>query len=264
MTDLLKLKAITAATRLALLVREPVWFWLRVARRSRRMARYRLRGSDVVIHVRHGTVDIITLDQIVRLGHYELPSQAAEALEHAQHPLQVVDLGANIGLFGAYVRRLDPDAEIVSFEPHPANLEVLSRSIAANGGEPGWLLIPACADVRDGTVPFAIGGELTTARIEPGAPMTISVPAVDVFPFLREVDLLKIDIEGSEWRILADPRFPTVPARAIALEYHAYGCPAPGPGAHARRLLEGAGYETAEGDFEAAAGHGMLWAWRYS
>ena len=260
MPDLLKLNAIASTTRFALLVRESTRFWLRVALRSRRVGRYRVRDSDVVVHIRHGTVDVMTLDEIFRCGHYDLPPPVAEALRSVPRPLRVVDLGANIGLFGAYIKSLFPDAVITAFEPHPENAGVLRRSIEANGGEEDWRLIEACADVRDGSVPFSVD-EFTTSRIESTATATM-VPAVDVFPFLEDVDLLNIDIEGAEWRLLADPRFASVAARAIGLEYHPHRCPDPDPGALARRLLAEAGYRTLETDFELPPGHGMLWGWR--
>ena len=123
-------------------------------------------------------------------------------------------------------------------------------------------MIAACADVRDGTVPFGIS-EFTTSRIESTSTAT-TVPAVDVFPYLDDVDLLKIDIEGAEWPLLADSRFATVPASAIALEYHPHNCPEADAGSLARRLLEQAGYRTVETGFELPPGHGMLWAWRTS
>lgn len=257
-----KLTAVATTTRLARLVREPVRFWLRVASRSKTVGRYHLRGSDEVIYLRHGTVDILTLDQIVGAGHYDIPPPAAAALSAARAPIRVVDLGANVGLFGAYVRRLYPHAEISAFEPHPANVEVLRRSIDANGD--GWHLIAACADVSDGIVPLWIGGEYTTSRIEASTGAGIDVPALDVFPYLEDVDLLKIDIEGAEWRILDDPRFDSVRARVVALEYHAHECPDPDPGAYARRRLEGAGYETAESGFDPGPGYGLVWGWRFS
>jgi FkbM family methyltransferase len=247
---------------MALIVREPLRFWFRVALRSRHVGRYRLRGSDVVFYLRHGTVDVMTLDQIAGAGHYDLPPPVAEALAAAGRPLRVVDLGANIGIFSAHIRRFYPDAELTAFEPNPANVEVLRRSIEANQGGPPWELVAACADVRDGTVAFWIGGEFTTSRIEGAAsPATVSAPAVDVFPFLENADLVKIDIEGAEWPILRDPRFRTLRAAAVALEFHAHGCPDPQPGALARRLLEDAGYRTVETEFEAGPGHGMLWGW---
>lgn len=256
----LKLGAIAATTRFALVVRESVRFWVRVARRSSAIGRYRLRRSEVVIHIRHGTVDVMTLEEIFLLGHYDLPQPVAHSLAATERPLQVVDLGANIGLFGAHIRRLYPDVCITAFEPHPANAEVLRRTIEANNGEGCWQLIEACADVRDGAVPFAVA-EFTTSRIDSNS-AAMTVPSRDVFPLLEDVDLLKIDIEGAEWRLLADPRFASVSARAVALEYHPHDCPESDPRLLARRLLEDAGYEAIESDFELPPTHGMLWAWR--
>ena len=48
-------------------------------------------------------------------------------------------------------------------------------------------------------------------------------PRVDVFPYLAAADLVKIDIEGSEWEILADARFAGIAARVLVLEYHPQG-----------------------------------------
>jgi FkbM family methyltransferase len=257
-----KLRAVATTTRLSALVRERVRFWLRVATRRHGVARYHLRGSGVVVHLRHGTVDVMTLEQIAAAGHYEPPPNVAAILDAAGPELRVVDLGANIGMFGAYIRGCYPQAAIVAFEPHPANVEVLKRTAAANDGD--WRVMAACADVGEGTVPFWIGGEFTTSRIEAGSSDTIDVPAVDVFPYLAQGDLLKIDIEGAEWKILDDPRFASLDAPVVALEYHAYACPGPDPRAYARNRLEEVGYAVADAELAAEPGHGMLWAWRSS
>jgi FkbM family methyltransferase len=261
MSELLKVDAIATTTRLAVLVRESARFWLRVATRSRTLGRYHLAGSTVVIHLRHGTVDLLTLEEIFRLGHYDAPPQVLDALQASESPLRVVDLGANIGLFGAFIRRRFPTARIVAFEPDPANAAVLRRSIEANGGDDAWHLVQACAQTVDGEVPFAVD-EFTSSRIEANSARGIVVPALDVFPFLEDVDLLKIDIEGAEWPILADPRFGAGVAKTLALEYHPYGSPEPDARVLALRLLWEAGYETKVSDFRLPPGHGMLWAWR--
>jgi FkbM family methyltransferase len=258
-SDVLNLKAIANTTRLALLVRESARFWVRVAMRSQAIGGYRLRGSNVRIYLRHGTVDILTFDEIFRLGHYDLPLPVSDVLAGVGRPLRVADVGANIGLFGTHTRRLFPDAAITAFEPHPANAAILRRTIAANGGGRDWRLIEACADIRDGHASFSLD-EFTTSRIEP-SPEAITVRAVDVFEFL-DVDFLKVDAEGAEWRLLADPRFASVPAAAVALEYHPHDCPGPNPGQLARELLHDAGYDIFESGFELPQGHGMLWGWR--
>jgi FkbM family methyltransferase len=261
MDDALKLKAVAATTRLSRLVRERLRFWLRVATRSRTLGRYHLAGSAVVIHLRHGTVDLLALEEIFRLGHYDAPPQVLDALQASEKPLQVVDLGANIGLFGAFIRRRFPTARIVAFEPHPANAAVLRQSIEANGGNDRWRLVQACAQNADGEVPLGLY-DFTTSRIEANSAREVVVPALDVFPFLEDVDLLKIDIEGAEWPILTDPRFGAGVARTLALEYHPFGSPEPDTHALALRLLQRAGYETRVSDYTFPPGQGMFWAWR--
>jgi FkbM family methyltransferase len=261
MNDPLKLKAVASTTRLSRLVRERARFWLRVATRRRRLGRYHLAGSTVVIHLRQGTVDLLALEEIFRLGHYDAPPQVLGALQASEKPLRVVDLGANIGLFGAFIRRGFPTARIVAFEPHPANAAVLRRSIEANGGGDGWRLVQACAQTADGEATLGLH-DFTTSRIEANPARELVVPALDVFPFLEDVDLLKIDIEGAEWPILTDPRFGAGVARTLALEYHSFGSPEPDAGALALRLLREAGYETAVSDYDFPPGQGMLWAWR--
>jgi FkbM family methyltransferase len=256
----LKLRLAAVTARLALTVRESARFWARVAFRWRGVARYRLRGSNVIVHIRHGTVDIDTFDEIFRRGHYDLPAPAAAVLQAKGHPLRVVDLGANVGLFGAHIRGVFPQASITAVEPHPGNVAVLKRTIAANRRRAGWELVEACADVRDGEVPFAFA-QFATSRIDRDATATM-VPAVDAFPLLDRADLLKLDIEGGEWPILSDERFARALPAVVALEYHAQGCPTRDPAALAKELLQRAGYETEDADFELPPGQGMLWAWR--
>lgn len=232
---------------------------MRQARRRRELGRYRLRSSDLVVYVRHNTPDVNTLDQILLQGHYELPAPAEEALMQADRPLQVLDLGANVGIFAAYVFNDDRSARVVCFEPDSENAGVMRRSIEANPGL-AWELVEACAATEDGTVRFT-SGLFTNSRVEEGGAGEL-VPAVDVFPLAERVAYLKIDIEGAEWAILADPRFATLPATVIALEYHDHLCPSSDPEGLARERLDKAGYEVAQSGLETTSGHGMLWGWK--
>ena len=56
------------------------------------------------------------------------------------------------------------------------------------------------------------------------------VKSLDVFPYLAESDFVKMDIEGSEWQLIADRRFADVPAAVLVVEWHSEGCPYPGGG----------------------------------
>jgi FkbM family methyltransferase len=235
-------------------------FALRELTRSKKTGVYRLRGSDVRIALRHGTPDVWTFNELFELGLYEQPAPVLDVLAGRPRPLRVVDLGANIGLYGALVRTREGDAGIVSFEPDPANLKLLRACIEMNAELGDWQLVAACAAARDGVVRFsALGDPGSRVTDDPCAPSVVEAEARDVFPFLDGVDLLKIDIEGSEWGLLADERFGAAPV--VALEYHPHGCPGDDPHAEVDALLARAGYAF-EPVYRAPDGSGMRWAWK--
>lgn len=200
-----------------------------------------------------------TLDEIFLQGHYEPPRQAAEALARADSPIEVLDLGANVGLFAAYVLGRDRTARVVCFEPDSDNAAVIRRSMNANPALT-WELVEACAAVEDGALRFT-GGLFTHSRIGKDGEGEL-VPAVDVFPLAERSAFIKIDIEGSEWAILADRRFESLSAKVIALEYHEHLCPGSDPQQLVRERLHQAGYEVAESELESAAVRRMLWGWK--
>ena len=101
------------------------------------------------------------------------------------------------------------------------------------------------------------------ARANSSAPNAISVPIVDVFAYLRQADLVKMDIEGSEWPILADARLGELDALVIVLEYHRDACPYPDAREAAVRFLADGGFTTYETDApHRPDGTGVLWGWK--
>jgi FkbM family methyltransferase len=228
----------------------------------RSLRRYTLRNSRLRVWLRHNAPDVQNFDEIFYQGLYAVPEPVARLLRR-RRDIVVADLGANIGLAGAYFLGQLPGARAVAFEPDPQNLHVHRRTIASNDTVRGWKLVEACAWTDDGDVPFVTGAFAESHVADDDAPSHARLPAVDVFPYLANADVVKIDVEGSEWRLLADPRFADLETCAVVLEYHALLCPEPDPKAAAARLLEGAGYEV-DSIFHDADGTGMLWAWRPS
>jgi FkbM family methyltransferase len=241
-----------------------------------------LRETGLVAYVRHPLLDSWVLEEVFRLRVYEPPAEALELLAELGRPPRVLDLGGNVGFFGLYVHGRLPGCTIVSFEPDPANAALLSRARQANGLEGAWRLVEACAASDDGTVQFVSSGPHSRVAVDDdraaesrrertlelfpfleGSPLLegtrVEVAKEDVFPFLADADLVKIDIEGGEWELLSDPRFEALGAAAIVLEYH----PAFGPpDAHARvrEALERAGYAVEVVNEGADAS--FVWAWR--
>lgn len=240
-------------------VRNPVRFVWRELSASGRLARYVLRRSGRPVWIRHNTPDTLVLDEIFYSGHYRLPEHVSLFLDGLGQPPRIVDLGANIGLFGVWVLDRFPGAEITAFEPDPRNAEVTRRCIDANGAADRWRLLEAAASNRDGRTSF-LAGEFSRSRVEPESG-GIEVEMTDVFPFLERADLVKIDIEGGEWALLGDPRFRELEAPVLVVEYHADQAPTEDPRGAALAAVRQAGYK-AEVVEEFGPGQGVLWAWR--
>ncbi len=243
------------------LVRSPLRFALNELRPGDVTASYRLREGDVSIVVRHHTPDVLVLDEVFSQREYDFPPPVEDVLADVARPLRILDLGANIGLFGAFVRTRYPDASIVALEPDPANAAIHARAIEANANAESWTLVQAAAATAPGTLPFSPGDFTLSHAAEPGGG-AIEVPAEDVLPRMTDADLVKIDVEGGEWALLADPRFGETGARAVVLEYHPENCPGPDPQREAERALTFAGFRVAQGPTKPAFGTGVLWAWR--
>jgi FkbM family methyltransferase len=249
---------LTALLLRARTVRPSAAFALRELARLRGAYRYRLAGGGPQVVLRHGTPDIVTLGEVFHDRDYLPDADVEHMLSGAR---TIVDLGANIGLFGAFAVARWPEAEIVAFEPDPANLEVHRQTVAVNGLQGRWKLIGAAAGRRDADVAF-IGGEVSLSRVAAaGEDGTMTVAVQDVLPLIGEADLLKMDIEGGEWAIIGDPRFRSRPPRVVVMEYHPYRCPTDDARAAATAALRDAGM-TVQPITHHETGHGMLWAWR--
>jgi FkbM family methyltransferase len=252
---------LTSRVICARLVRESPSFLAGEILRPRGSRLYRLRESGIRVAIRHQAADSATLAEVFYHRWYDPPAEVAQAIGE---PLTIVDLGANIGMFGALAVALWPASNIVAYEPDPENAQVHERTIEANGLGHRWSLVAAAAGCRDGEARFAAGLNASSHVLD-GQPdataHTITVALHDVLAALSAADVVKMDIEGGEWEILNDPRFAAQPPRVIVLEYHPAGCPGGDPRAAAERALSGAGLRTAP-IWHGEDGVGMLWAWR--
>jgi len=236
------------------------------------MHEYSLRSRDATAVLRHNGYDAHVLHEAVRDPFYTPPPAVRGLLSNRDGDLRVLDLGGNIGCFGLLLLDEYPSASVTAFEPDPSNLAVLKRCIARNGHAERWRVVEACAAPADGETSF-VGGQAALSRVPlPGdvtgdAP-TLTVPMVDVFPYLAGIDLLKVDIEGGEWALLNDSRFDDARPAAILLEWHSYDCPEDNPRRAAAHRLESLGYTVLHEkaapvpDSEPLYGAGTLWAWQ--
>ena len=187
--------------------------------------------------IRHPLLDAYILNEVLGGSACDLPSGVRTALAGRQ--VKIVDVGAHVGM--ATLALLDqlPDAEVIAIEAHPDSARLLKTNISINGLEDQVTAVGVAAGVSEGVMVMEGHSGLAHAarndreltddipflhRAAPGA-KAVSVPVIDVLPLIGDADLLKIDIEGSEWPILTDSRFKTLSARAVVLEYHPQGAP---------------------------------------
>jgi FkbM family methyltransferase len=148
----------------------------------------------------------------------------------------IVDAGANIGLFSAYAAAQAPESRVWAIEPFPATFQRLELAVRRNGLA-GRVECSCLALAREkgerGMSPSGTASELNYLLPAGGAAEgTVPVPALTLADFLDgnnldRVDLLKMDIEGSEYEVLGAASRDTL--RRIGrldLEYHAPRGPA--------------------------------------
>jgi FkbM family methyltransferase len=219
---------------------------------------YHVRDSGLRVLIVHGTSDAHALDQAFYQHAHEPPAGALAALRDIDHPLRALDLGANVGLWGLWLHGRFSVDHVLALEPDPENVKRHRRQIQLNGLGDAWEVLEAAAVTVDAPVSFTVG-QATNGRVTDATEAgTVSVVGRDTFALLDDIDLLKIDIEGGEWPILADPRFAQLSVPVVMLEYHAHGAPSADPASDARRALERAGYST-ETTIETAKGFGVVW-----
>lgn len=223
---------------------------------------YRLAANrNCRVVLRHGSHDAWVLDEIHRPPRaYEPPPAVADVLQDiaARRPLRVLDLGANVGLFTVYVLSEYPEAAVTSYEPEPDNARVLARCAERNASA-DIEVVQACAMTATGTVKITPGG---SAHACVGDATGVDVAGVDVLPLLAGYDFIKMDIEGSEWPILHDERWPHIMREVMAfvLEWHERGCSENRPGEAALAAVKAAGFSVAASDLDSS--HGVIWGWR--
>jgi FkbM family methyltransferase len=247
----------------ARLVDQPYRFALREFAPARKVAStYKLQGRDQTIVLRHRTLDLETFFEIYVRGHYD-PPEDPELRSTLDSIETLADLGANVGLFGAWSLHWLPLRHIIAIEPDPSNLPLLRRCVELNSGHVRWEVIEALAGSAVGEVPF-LAGQGPASRIAGPRDHGQRVRArrVDAFASIQEARLVKIDIEGGEWELLRDPRFAELPARVVVVEHHPHpSIQNSSPREYCARLLDSAGYRVLPG-IHWSDKYGVLWGLR--
>jgi FkbM family methyltransferase len=140
-----------------------------------------------------------------------------------QAPSLILDCGANIGLATLFFSRTYPETRIVSFEPDPIVFEVLSVNCHEWGATNVELKNVAVWTADENSVSFEVEGADSGMLTSVASKDSVEVTTVRLRSYLRDsVDLLKIDIEGAETKVLHDSADSLHNVKNIFVEYHSF------------------------------------------
>jgi FkbM family methyltransferase len=154
------------------------------------------------VYLRMRTTDVSLYDEIINHAEY--------GFEVRREPRVIVDAGANIGLTSVFFADRYKQAKVLAVEPEPSNFVMLQKNTAAY---PNIVPIQAALWDKDTTVDLndpGTGKWGFQAGERSEQPSGTSVRAMTVETLMREacvdyIDILKIDIEGSEKEVFASP-----------------------------------------------------------
>ncbi|MCK7589526.1 FkbM family methyltransferase [Subsaxibacter sp. CAU 1640] len=132
----------------------------------------------------------------------------------------IIDCGINIGLSIINFKRNFPNAEIIGFEPDPDIYRIAKNNILTAGYE-NVELIQKAVWTEETTLLFFQEGSAGGRIITETGKKTVEVQTCDLKKLInREVDFLKIDIEGAEYEVLESISTNLKWVRNIFVEYH--------------------------------------------
>ena len=179
------------------------------------------------VSLRNGTSDLATFDQVFISGIYNLP--------YKFKPHYIIDCGANVGMASIYFANKFSESTIIAIEPEHSNFEMLTRNCEhyknirvlrnAVSSVNGKMEV---VDTGHGHYGYQVKeleklehGPVTKEIIE-----SLSLDTVMKLYAWDRIDLLKIDIEGSEKELFSNNyRQWLSKTRSIAVEIHDHFVP---------------------------------------
>ena len=137
--------------------------------------------------------------------------------------MTVFDIGAHVGIMAlGAARRAGAQGHVFAFEPAPDTLAVLRRHAGFNRDLGSLEVVGVCVSDAGGSVPFYTYGqsmaasvsrvnvEVLNPEVRTAPAREVLVPAVTIDAFCQErkiqPDVIKIDVEGAELRVLRGAR----------------------------------------------------------
>jgi FkbM family methyltransferase len=176
--------------------------------------------NGIVIELRPGTSDWWIFLEVFLFKHY---SPCYDQLRRSSF---VLDIGANAGFFSLLATTINPKASVAAFEPFPPNYTQLQRNLLLNPKARVAANPEAVSDLSGNSpIHFTPGDESGCSLRHSGSQaVTVNVMGIkEVYAWYpnTDIDLLKMDCEGSEYPIIKAMSAATLQrTRSIIMEYH--------------------------------------------
>lgn len=175
-------------------------------------------GLKHPVHLRAHTVDVHTFREIFLRQEYNI------TLPASVQPQYIIDAGANVGFTTLFFHQKFPSARIVSLEPDAGNFELLKKNLE---GYSSLTPLPLALWYQTGPVHLVdeghgLRGFMVRESATEGATMSgISIADLLTQQNFPHIDILKMDIEGSEKEIFSADVANWLPrTRCLIIELH--------------------------------------------
>lgn len=159
-------------------------------------------------------------------GNYENKSVSL-AKRIMQNGSVFIDIGANFGLYSCQIARIDAGLKIFAIEPNYKIIGSLLTNIQLNKLNNQVNVVNAAVTDSATLVQMEQGaadnmGNTKTTKLEVGNFSVVGIPLKNILEEkdIKEVDLLKIDIEGNEFEVFKNFSFNQFKIRNIILEFN--------------------------------------------
>jgi FkbM family methyltransferase len=169
------------------------------------------------IYLRRGASDFPVFESVLVQRCYDI--------DYGASPKIIFDCGANIGLTTVFYANRFPEAKIISVEPEADNFQLLKRNTEHYPNvriyQNGLWNKTACLKIEDrgyGTWGFMVN---EAPEGSPGAIKAVSIPELMRQQQCNGIDILKIDIEGSEKELFESDYETWLPkVKTLVIELH--------------------------------------------
>ena len=166
-------------------------------------------GRPLQLHL-HGEQDQFVSRRIRAEGIWE-PFETALMMRLLHRGDVFVDVGANIGYFSVLAASVVGDTgRVIAFEPDPENFQLLQANIELNAQQHCITAVEAALSEADGAGLLYLsednlGDHQVYAADETRAsvPVTLYQGSDYLGSLIQRIDVLKIDTQGSEYRVIA-------------------------------------------------------------